>query len=67
METHNQRSVARVKRATRYIYICSIKFGMLDVRENAISLRKLSGATAQLHALEGALFSNIDAADALHE
>jgi len=40
---------------------------MLDVRENAISLRKLSGATAQLHALEGALFSNIDAADALHE
>jgi len=40
---------------------------MLDVRENAISLRKLSGATAQLHTLEGALFSNIDAADALHE
>jgi len=32
-----------------------IKYGMLQVRENEISLRKGSGGTAQLHSLEGTL------------
>jgi len=37
-------------------YVCDIKFGKLQVRENAISLRIWSGgATAQLRTLEGAL------------
>jgi len=33
----------------------SIKFGMLQVRENEISLRKWAGGTAQLRTLEGTL------------
>jgi len=37
----------------RYTY--DIKFGMLQVREIEISLRKRSGVTAQLHTLEGTL------------
>jgi len=41
----------------RYIYIYSIEFGMLEVRENEIALRKLSGGTAQLRTLEGRLGS----------
>jgi len=37
-------------------YTCDIKFGMLLVRENEISLGKRSGgATAQLRTLEGTL------------
>jgi len=35
------------KRARRYIY--GIKFGMLQVRENEISLRKWSCGSAHLH------------------
>jgi len=34
----------------RYIHVT--KFGMLQVRENEISLRKLFGGTAHLHTLE---------------
>jgi len=34
----------------RYIY--DVKFGMLQARENEISLRKWSGGTAQLRASE---------------
>ena len=38
------------------IYICDVKFEMLQVRENEISQRKWSGGgTAQLRALEGTL------------
>jgi len=33
-----------------------IKFGLLQVRENAISLRKWSGCIALLRILEGTLF-----------
>jgi len=33
--------------------MCDIKFGVLQVRENEISLRKWSVGTAQLHTLEG--------------
>jgi len=32
---------------------------MLEVRENEIALRKLSGGTAQLRTLEGILKSNL--------
>ena len=39
----------------RYIY--DIKFGMLQVRKNEISLRKCSGGSAQLCTLEGTLAS----------
>ena len=35
-----------------YIYIYRINFRMLEVRENEIALRKLSGGTAQLCSLE---------------
>jgi len=37
----------------RYIY--DIKFGMLQVRKNEISLRKCSGSSANLCILEGTL------------
>jgi len=37
----------------RYIY--DIKFGMLQVRKNEISLRKCSGSSAHLRILEGTL------------
>jgi len=37
----------------RYTY--DIKSGILQVRKNEISLRKYSGATAQLRTLEGTL------------
>jgi len=35
----------------RYIY--DVNFGMLQLRENEMSLRKVSGVTAQLRTLEG--------------
>jgi len=35
------------------IYIYDINFGMLQVRENGISLRKWSGGAAHLCTLEG--------------
>jgi len=37
----------------RYIY--DIKFGMLQVRKNEISLRKCFGSSAHLRTLEGTL------------
>jgi len=41
-------------------YMCNIKFGMLQVRENEISLRKWSvRGTAQLGTLEGTLLLKI--------
>jgi len=46
-------TVKRFDRAMRYIH--DIKFGMLQVRENEIALRKLSGGSAQLRTLEGTL------------
>jgi len=36
-------------------YMQDIRFGMLQVRENEISLRKCSGGAAQLRTLEGTL------------
>jgi len=36
-------------------YIHDIKFGMLQVRKNEISLRKCSGSSAHLRILEGTL------------
>jgi len=45
--------VKRFDRAMRYIY--EIKFGMLQVRKNEISLRKCSGSSANLRTLEGTL------------
>ena len=53
--------VKRLKRWKGYAMYCvySIKFVMLQVRENKISLRKWSGgATAQLRTFEGTLFAN---------
>ena len=43
----------RFDRATRYIY--DIKFGILQVRKNEISLRKCFGSSAHLRTLEGTL------------
>jgi len=37
------------------LYIYDIKFAMLQMRENEISLRKLSGGIAQLRTVEGTL------------
>jgi len=34
-------------------HICDIDFGMVQVRENEISLRKWSGVTAHLRTLDG--------------
>ena len=50
---HNQWSVPSVERPMRYMY--DNKFGMLQVRENEISLRKWSGVMAQLHTVQGTL------------
>jgi len=38
-----------------------IKFGMLQVRKNEISLRRCSGCSAQLCALEGTLVTRVSA------
>jgi len=46
MQTHNQWSVSNGERVMQYIH--DMKFGMLQVRTNEISLRKLSGYTAHL-------------------
>jgi len=46
-------TVKHFDRAMRYIH--DIKFGMLQVRNNEISLRKCSGGSAQLRTLEGTL------------
>jgi len=51
MQARNQWSVKRLCD----IYIYSIKFGSLEVREIGISLLKLCGGTAQLRTLEGTL------------
>ena len=45
--------VKRIESAMRYIY--DIKFRMLQVRKNEISLRKCSGGSAQLRTSEGTL------------
>jgi len=45
--------VKRFDRAMRYIY--DIKFGILQVRMNEISLRKCSGSSAHLRTLEETL------------
>jgi len=50
MQFHNHvdtQPVKRFERAMRWIY--DIKFGMLQMRKNKISLRKYSGVTAHLH------------------
>jgi len=47
--------VKRFDRAVRYI--CDIKFGMLQVRKNEISLRKCFGSSAHLRTLEGTLIT----------
>jgi len=44
-------TVKRFDRAMRYIY--DIKFGILQVRKNEISLRKCSGCSAQLRRCSG--------------
>jgi len=46
-------TVKRFHRAMRYIH--DIKFGMLQVRKNEISLRRCSGSSAHLRTLEGRL------------
>jgi len=56
MQKRNQWSVPNVKRVCD-VYIYRIKFRMLEVRENEIALRKMSGGTAQLRTLEGTLAS----------
>jgi len=49
MQTHKQWSVSTAERAMRYIKERDrIKFRMLEVRENKIALRKLSGGAVQL-------------------
>ena len=47
--------VKRFKRWNAMRYVYDIKFEMLQVRQNEISLRKWSGGTAQLRTSEGAL------------
>jgi len=39
------------------IYIYRIKFRMLEMRENEVALREVSGGTAQLRTLEGTLLA----------
>ena len=46
-------TVKRFHKAMRYIY--NIKFGMLQVRKNEISLRRCSGSSVHLRTLEGRL------------
>ena len=47
--------VKRFKRVMRHIY--DIKFGMLQVRKNEISLQKCSGGSAQLRTLKETLIT----------
>ena len=54
MQFHNDvdtQTVKRFDRAMRYIH--DIKFGMLQVRKNEISLRKCSGSSAHLRGNTG--------------
>ena len=54
MQFHNHvdtQPVKRFERSMRCIY--DIKFGMLQVRKNVISLRKCSAGSAQLRTSEG--------------
>jgi len=51
MYTHNQLNAS--KGLCDVYTSCDIKFGMLQVRKNEISLRKCSDGSAQLCALEG--------------
>jgi len=53
MWSDNQWIVSSVAMATQHIF--DIKFGMLQVRENAILLRKWSDGTVQLGIWEGTL------------
>ena len=53
MQTHNQWSGPSGKPTFGPPCIGSIEFGMLQVRENEISLRKWSGGSADLRTLEG--------------
>jgi len=56
MQFHNHVDAQPVKRFDRTMrYICDIKFRMLQVRKNEISLRKCSGGSAHLRTLEGTL------------
>jgi len=49
MQFHNHVDTQPVKRFGRAMRcICDIKFGMLQVRKNEISLRKCSGGSPQL-------------------
>ena len=48
-----------VKRFERAIY--HIKFGMLQVRKNEVSLRKCPGGSAQLRTSEGTLVTRVSA------
>jgi len=61
MQLRNHADTQPVKRSKRWkghaIYTCSTNFGMLEVRENMIALRKLSGGTAQLRTSEGTLLA----------
>ena len=61
MQLYNHADTQTVKRSQRWkgyaIYsLYSIKFGMLDVREKEIAVRKLSGGSAQLRTSEVTLF-----------
>jgi len=61
MQFHNRVDTQPVKRfdsAMRCIY--DIKFGMLQVRKNRISLRKYSGGSADLRALEQGFSTGIN-------
>jgi len=41
------------------LYTYRVKFRMLEVRENEIALRKLSGGTVQLRTLEGTMVATL--------
>jgi len=56
MQFHKDVDTQPVKRFDRAMrYICDIKFGLLQVRKNEISLPKCSGSSAHLRTLEGTL------------
>ena len=56
MHFHNHVDTQPVKRFDRAMRcICDIKFEMLQVRKNEISLRKCSGGSAHLRTSEGTL------------
>jgi len=58
MQFHNHVDTQPVKRFDRAMrQICDIKFGMLQVRKNEISLRKLSAGSAHLRTSEGTLIT----------